>query len=134
MIMSDTEKERKAARRALIQNGNDLANDAMDTAPYLEGELEGDIKPTKRVTERRGVMETEVHGGTGHSRNYAVRMHESMLPAMPVGDRQFRPGPATAARPGNPWGPAGGKYLTRPLLYNMKDYTKNIAKKIKAVR
>lgn len=128
------EKSRAAGTLALIENSLDLEKNAKATAPKLDAELERDIKSSKRVKERRGGLETEVHGGTGHSRNYAVRMHESLLPAVPVGDIQFKPGPVTAGRPPQPWGPAGGKYLTRPLLYKMKEYTKHIADVMKRIK
>ena len=128
------EKQRRAAVKALKQNRNHLRNQAMELAPKLEGFLEGDILSNPRIKRVGDGWEAEVHAGTGLSRNYALRLHESMAPAVPTGDVQFQPGETTAGRPGTVVGPAGGKYLTRPLMYFMKKYTANIAKKIKAVR
>lgn len=123
-----------AGKRALLQNAKRLEQDAKDTAPFDEGTLEGDIMANPQVKRAIEGWAAEVHAGTGSSRNYALRMHESMLPAVPSGDRQFKPGPGTAGRTGNPWGPAGGKYLTRPLMYKMKEFTKNIADAIARIR
>lgn len=127
-------KQNAAARKALLENSLDLEKNAMATSPKELGDLEGDIKASKKIKDMGGSMETEVAAGKGLSRNYAVRMHESLLPAIPTGDRQFRPGEITTSKPSNPWGEAGGKYLTRPLMFKMTEYTKNIAKKIKAVK
>jgi hypothetical protein len=55
-----------------------------------------------------------------------------MKPA--VASPQMRPGETTRAKPPTRFGPAGGKYLERPLLGSRKRYTKHIAKKVKAVK
>jgi hypothetical protein len=129
-----TEKEQAAAIKALKQNRNHLVNQSMELAPKLEAHLEGDIKGNPLVKAVGDALEAEVHAGTGLSRNYAVRMHESLAPAMPTTEAQMQPGETTAGRPGTAVGPAGGKYLTRPLMHFMKKYTANIAKRIKAVK
>lgn len=126
-------KERVAAMRAITKNAMDLESKAKELAPKDDGNLEGDIMATEAV-ERGETIFAEVHAGTGNSRNYALRMHESMWPAIPANDRQFMPGPITEQRPGNEVGPAGGKYLQRPLMFYMRKYTERIADKLRAIR
>ncbi len=68
----------------------------------------------------------------GFNASYASKVHETMTPA--IGTPQMKPGKTTRARPPTRFGPAGGKYLERPLLGSRKRYTKHIADKVKAVK
>lgn len=123
-----------AAASALLACAGKLEEAAKNTAPKEEGTLEHDIEADTEVTRKGNTIEAAVHAGTKQSRNYALRMHESLLPAIPTMDRQFRPGEITAGRPAQPWGAAGGKYLTRPLMYKMKEFMQLIADKVAGVK
>lgn len=120
-----------AAVKGMDQNTKDLEKLAKQLAPKAEGTLEGDIL-ARRVTTRVGKdIVGETHAGTGQSRAYALKVHEGMAPAIAA---QFGPGPTTRSKPGNEFGEAGGKFLTRPLLGKSEKYMKHIADKIKAVK
>ncbi len=124
-------RSHSAAVKGMNQNTQDLEKLAKQLAPKAEGTLEGDIF-ARRVTTRLGdeIVGT-THAGTGQSRSYALKVHEGMSPA--IGAEQ-KPGPTTSSKPGNEFGPAGGKFLSRPLMGKGKRYMKHIADKIKAVK
>lgn len=128
-------KSRAAAKEQLKRNALDLERHAQAMAPLEEGSLTGGINAKPTIKEDGIAMEAEVHAGTdGMSAPYALRMHESMWPAIPTSDKRFMPGPLTSGKPGDAAGPAGGKYLTRPLLFYMKRWSKEIADQIKRVK
>jgi hypothetical protein len=134
-------KARIEARKAMSENRDDLELRAKNMAPKDEGNLEGSIQgnPTVKFSLRDGSLTAEVHAGVSgasaksNAWKYALRVHESMWPAIPSGDRQMQPGPITQAK-GDAAGPAGGKYLTRPLVFYMKKYTENIARRMRRIR
>ena len=120
-------KMRDAQWRAMDDNGLDLKNHAMLLAPIDKGTLQGSAVPGKPRW-RRDILEVSV----GFNISYASKVHETMLPA--IGTPQMRPGETTKAKPPTRFGPAGGKYLERPLLGSIKRYTKHLADKGKAVK
>ena len=124
------EKTRAAGKRGLMQNALDLEKEAKGTAPILEGTLIGDIVANPVILDiGDGGMEAQVHAGTGESRDYALRQHEELKPA-----GTMTPGHRTSKRPPKPWGPAGGKYLERPLKHKAVAYAQNIARHISGVK
>ena len=114
-------KSEETILRVMTQNALDLEKDANATAPHLWGVIEKDITayPAERV---HGGYEATVWAGTDNSRPYALRQHEELKP-----DGGMVPGVKTANKPSLPWGPAGGKYLTRPLMFKMNEWSKKIA-------
>ncbi len=125
-----TEYERKtrdAQFEGMNDNRLDLEKHAKMLAPKREGTLESSGVSTKPKW-RGDVLEAAV----GFNAPYAGKVHETMEPA--IATPQMRPGPTTKAKPPTRFGPAGGKYLERPLLGSRKRYTKHIADKVKAVK
>ena len=106
----------------LRTNGLDLERHAKQLAPLDEGTLtaSGHTSRAKRIA---GGHEVVVSFNT----SYAEEVHETMEPA--AGGR--KPGLGTRAKPLTRFGPAGGKYLERPLLGMRKEYSKRIANALK---
>ena len=61
---------------------------------------------------------------------YAAEVHETMAPA--AGAKR-QPGFDTRNKPATRFGPAGGKYLERPLMGMMTEYTKRLVAAVKRV-
>jgi hypothetical protein len=125
-----TEYERRARDAlydAMNDNRLDLEKHATLLAPIDKGTLQRS-KVTDKPKWRGDILEA----GAGFSTPYASKVHETMKPA--IASPQMYPGPTTKAKPPTRFGPAGGKYLERPLLGSMKRYTKHIADKVKAVK
>lgn len=126
-------KQEAVILKTLSEQAMDLRRKAAETTPKLWGVLEEGVisTPAEKVS---GGYESVVWAGAGNSRPYALRQHEELKPATPAGHKQMQPGPITEKRPSHPWGPAGGKYLTRPLMYMLKTYTQAMAKKLEAIK
>lgn len=119
-----------ATTKALDQNGQDLWKESANLVPKDEGTLEGSgyANPPKK---RGGTIEVTV----GYNTPYAAKVHETMLPAVPVGgEKQMHPGPTTESKPPTEFGEAGGKYLERPLFGKATRYAKRIAEAAKGVK
>lgn len=126
---------REAAYKAMIENQLDLEKEAKALAPVDEGTLmrsgSGRSRPRWYVNTLRGEV--------GFNAPYAAKVHETMWPAATVSlgrsgamGSAMGPGATTRKKPPTAFGPAGGKYLERPLLGKAKIYTANIALRIKA--
>lgn len=126
---------RNSAQFAMNDNRLDLEKDSKQLVPKDEGTLESSgtsNQPKWKLA--RNQLEAEV----GFNTDYAVAVHELMFPAIAVissrsggGVSALSPGPTTQAKPGNIHGPAGGKYLERPLIGNARKYSKHMADQIK---
>lgn len=81
--------------------GNMLEAKAVELCPVLTGNLEDSSQVITRGR-RGGILSVEVR----FNADYAMDVHE--LP-------EERRGPKTRQKPGNEYGPAGPKYLERPL-------------------
>ena len=123
-------KQEAVILKTLSEQAMDLRKHAAATAPLLEGLLSEGIVEGKaeRVS---GGYEATVHAGVGNSRAYALRQHEELRPAPQF---KMKPGPKTFMKPMLPWGMAGGKYLTRPLMYHLKIWAADMAKKLEAIK
>jgi hypothetical protein len=98
VLLSDSDQfVDNTVKAAVTVAGEEVQAKAIELAPVRTGELEGSSELT--VTEGRA----EIVFGV----DYAAEAHE--LPESAVG-------PGTAAKPGNELGPAGPKFLERPLL------------------
>jgi hypothetical protein len=122
-------KQREAGGSALYLAGLDLEKEAKFLVAKDKGDLEGDIN-TQRPR-RTGALGSVLEVLVGANKPYAAKVHETMSPAPGA---IMQPGPLTRAKPPTRFGPAGGKYLSRPLLGKMKEYAAQIAKAIKVVR
>ena len=120
-------KMRDAEFEGMNDNRLDLEKWATLLAPIDKGTLQRSKVSTKPRW-RRDMLEASI----GFNVSYASKVHETMLPA--IGTPQMRPGETTKAKPPTRFGPAGGKYLERPLLGSIKRYTKHLADKGKAVK
>lgn len=86
--------------QGLVRLGNTLEAKAVELAPVRTGNLESS---TQIVTGRRGgIMYVQLR----FNAPYSAQVHE-----LPEEAR----GPRTRAKPGNEYGPAGPKFLERPL-------------------
>jgi hypothetical protein len=119
-------KQREAGGSALYLAGLDLEKEAKLLVAVKEGTLTG-----SGVTERPRTVGNALEVRVGFNAPYASKVHETMSPAPGA---IMQPGPLTRAKPPTRFGPAGGKYLSRPLLGKMKEYAAQIAKAIKVVR
>jgi hypothetical protein len=126
-------KSNAAILRVFLENALDLEKEAKNLAPKDAADLEGDIITNPKVKGAPN-YESQVHAGTGRSAAYALRMHESLAPAIPTGDTQFKPGEVTRAKPPTQFGAAGGKYLERPLKGKGKQYMKRVADRMKGLK
>jgi hypothetical protein len=117
---------REAVYNAMNDNRLDLEKEAKRLAPKDEGTLEGSgVSASPRWKVGRNEIESQV----GFNESYAGKVHETMKPA--IGDPQMEPGETTRAKPPTEFGPAGGKYLERPLVGKAKIYTKHIASTVR---
>lgn len=128
-------KAQRAVRNAIIDEyltGTlpHLTGEAKALAPKLLGDLERDITFNPKVKETLIDFTGEVHAGGGTSAAYALRQHEELAPAMPLGVAQMQPGELTVKRSSSV-GRAGGKYLERPLKHFAKKYFKMFGNRIK---
>jgi len=98
--------------QGLLRVGNMLEAKAVELAPVDKGNLESSSQVITRGR-RGGIMEVEVR----FNAPYAAPVHE-----LPDEAR----GPKTRKKPGNEYGPAGPKYLERPLRGFQKEFTKNL--------
>ena len=117
------DRVRDAALKQLRQNGLHLEGEAKQLAPLKEGTLSGS-GITTRARWKGNTAETTV----GFNAPYAAEVHETMVPAV---DAKKQPGPDTRNKPPTRFGPAGGKYLERPMRGMMTEYTKRLAVAIK---
>jgi hypothetical protein len=126
-------------KKALGQNRDFVERIAKELAPKDEGSLEGSIEGRPDIQVQGDTYIAEVHAGVAGSdagsnaAKYAVRVHETMLPAVSTGDPQMMPGPITRAKISEA-GPAGGKYLSRAVVHRMKDRTEHIARMLRKLR
>lgn len=118
---------------AMNDNRLDLEKQAVLLAPLDEGTLSRSRTSTQPKW-RGHMLESRV----GFNVEYATEVHETMYPAMGVSMGRSgamvsgrQPGPLTRAKPPTRFGPAGGKYLERPLIGNRKKYTNHIAKHLR---
>jgi hypothetical protein len=122
MNMADT-RTLNATRTAMKQNRDHHENQGKELAPIDKGDLTGGIQGNPQLIETRDSITAEVHAGIDSlSAAYALYQHE---------EPGLEPGPKTKGRPGTEVGPAGRKYLERPLLFHMRRYTKNIVSHVK---
>jgi hypothetical protein len=118
-------QQEQAITRGLMDNALHLEQHAKIMAPVLEGHLEGGIQANTNIKRDGKTYVAEVHAGTDSlSAPYALRRHEDV----------YDPGPLTRLKPPDAAGPAGRKYLARPLIHYMKLYSQHIASKLKAIR
>ena len=98
--------------QGMLRIGNILEAKAVELAPVDTGNLESS---SQVITSGRrgGIMRVEVR----FNASYAATVHE--LPD------EIR-GPKTRKKPGNEFGPAGPKYLERPLRGFQKELTENL--------
>lgn len=99
--------------QGLARVGNILEAKAVELAPVMTGNLESSSQVITTGGRRGGIMRTEVR----FNADYAAAVHE--LP------EEIR-GPKTRQKPGNEYGPAGPKYLERPLKGFQRELTKNL--------
>lgn len=117
-----TKLEEAAELKAMTQIGEDLLKEAGNLSPVDEGTLIGSgSADTKR--DAQSVVTT-----VGYNTPYATRVHYEMVPAPHA---KMQPGPRTSAKPGTEFGPAGGLYLTRPLIGKRARYAKHVAANVK---
>jgi hypothetical protein len=121
-------KTQEVSRGRMTDNARDLERKAKELCPVDEGQLIDTL-----VSEVRSYP-TLIEGRVSANMPYAVIMHEAMKPAIPAVGKQFQPGDTTRAKPGNEFGPAGGKYLERPLKGKFKQYFQHIASGIAGIR
>lgn len=134
--MGDYNRKVDAAKRsAMMEVMLDWEKHAKLLAPKEEGHLEGGIAAQRTIQRKGAVMEGQIHAGTDSlSAAYALRIHESMTPAIPSGDSQFQPGPITLSKPSSEVGVPGGKYITRPAMHFGKKWMKHIATAIRKIK
>ena len=137
-------KVREGARKQMNRNALNLRKEAVMLAPLDEGTLSGSgsdvVKshgPRKTSAKWKGYA---LEASVGFNAPYAAEVHETMWPAAGVslgrsgGSTSSRmPGKGTSGKPDTKFGPAGGKYLERPLLGMAKEYSKRLAAAIKKV-
>ena len=126
-------------------NSLHLEGEAKNLAPIKEGTLSGagagritGMGPRKTKTKfKAGMYEATV----GFNAPYAAVVHETMWPAVSVSlgrsgaqTAGMMPGDLTSAKPPTKFGPAGGKYLERPLFGMAHEYTKRIGKSLRKLR
>lgn len=121
-------KTREVARARMLDNVQDLERKAKELCPVKKSGLMDSI--TSSVKD----VSMTIEGRVSANMEYAVIMHEALKPAIPALGKQFNPGETTRDKPGNEFGPAGGKYIERPLKGKFKIYFNHIAKGIKGLR
>ncbi len=104
--------------QGMLRLGNALEARAVELTPIKTGELES--SSTVRVFETGNRIKVEVKFNAPH----AAAAHE--LPEHSRGER-------TRRKPGNNFGPAGGKYLERPLKGFQKLMGADLAKGLAAI-
>ena len=126
-------------KKAMAENRDDAERIAKELSPKDEGNLEGSIVGRPDIQVQGSTYIAEIHAGVSggdalsNAAKYALRVHETMLPAIATGNQQMRPGPITSAKTSEA-GAAGGKYLTRAVTHNMKRRTENIARRLRKLR
>jgi hypothetical protein len=143
-----SEEVQKTVKTQMDKNLLRLEQLSKDLAPLDEGTLSGSgagktagMGPRKTRTKfKAGMYEATM----GFNAPYAAIVHETMWPAVGVSLGRsgamgvgMMPGELTAAKTGEGvtrFGPAGGKYLERPLLGMAPEFTKRIGKKLRRLR
>ena len=142
------EEVQRRVKKQMNLNALRLEQLAKDLAPLAEGTLSGagagrtkGMGPRKTKTKfKAGMYEATV----GFNAPYAAIVHETMWPAVSVSlgrsgaqTAGMMPGEKTQNKTGEGiirFGPAGGKYLERPLLGMAKEFTERIGDSLRKLR
>ena len=122
-----------AVAREVLNSGEHLLQQAQALAPKETGDLEGSgtlsgggeasalLNIPAGAAPKIDPAAREISVEVSFHKEYAARQHEGA----------HSPGPITRGKPGTEVGPAGRKYLERPLVYFMPRYLRNIADAIR---